>query len=57
MEKEWKFEIHDAVWYGDRIGRVEDHAIDQDGRDMYLILLSNHRYMWVPEYDLQEYIG
>ena len=57
MAKEWKFEIHDAVWYGDRIGRIEDRAIGPDGSDMYLILLSNHRYHWVSENHLQEYIG
>ena len=57
MVKEWKFEIHDAVWFGDRIGRVEDHAVDKDDKEIYLIQLSNHRYMWIYEKDLQEYIG
>ena len=57
MEKEWKFEIHDAVWYRDYIGRIEDHAIDIKGKEVYLIQLTNHRYLWVEVNELQEYIG
>ena len=54
---EFKYNIHDAVWYGDYIGRVEDHAIDIKGREVYLIQLTNHRYFWVEVNELQEYIG
>ena len=54
---EFKFEIHDAVWYGDRVGRVEDRAIDGNEREIYLIQLSDHRYRWVGVEDLEVYIG
>ena len=53
----FKFEIHDAVWYGDRIGRIEDRAIDGKGEEIYLVQLSNHHYHWVYEKDLEVYIG
>ena len=57
MKTDWKFEIHDAVWYNDRIGRIEDRAIDVQGREVYLIQLTNHHYHWVPVENLEGYIG
>lgn len=57
MKIDWKFEIHDAVWYNDLIGRIEDRAIDVQGREVYLIQLTNHHYHWVPVENLEVYIG
>ena len=54
---EFKFEIHDAVLFGDKIGRVEDRGIDPNGKEIYLIQLSNHHYHWVDIKDLEVYIG
>ena len=51
------YDIHDAVWYNDLVARVEDRAVGPDDSNMYLILLSNHRYHWVSENHLQRYIG
>ena len=52
-----KFEIKDAVWYGEHIGRVEDIGVDAQGRLLYLVQLSNHRCHWVYEENLEVYIG
>ena len=57
MKTDWKFEIHDAVWYGDRIGRIEDRTIDIKEREVYLVQFTNHRYRWLPAEDLEVYIG
>lgn len=57
MKTDWKFEIHDAVWYNDRVGRIEDRAIDGRGEEVYLIQLTNHQYRWVPVENLEVYIG
>ena len=57
MKTDWKFEIHDAVWYNDRVGRIEDRAIDGQGEEVYLIQLTNHQYRWVPVENLEVYIG
>jgi hypothetical protein len=53
----FKFQIHEAVWYGDRIARIEDTAIDAKNRKMYLIQTANHFYFYAYEDELQEYIG
>lgn len=57
MKTDWKFEIHDAVWYSDRVGRIEDRAIDGRGEEVYLVQLTNHHYHWVPVENLEVYIG
>ena len=57
MKIDWKFEIHDAVWYNNCIGRVEDRAIDGQGKENYLVQLTNHHYHWVVADDLEGYIG
>ena len=57
MKTDWKFEIHDAVWYNDRVGRIEDRAIDGHGEEVYLIQLTNHQYRWLPVENLEVYIG
>jgi hypothetical protein len=57
MKTDWKFEIHDAVWYNDRVGRIEDRAIDGRDEEVYLIQLTNHQYRWVPVENLEVYIG
>ena len=57
MKTDWKFEIHDAVWFEDKIGRVEDKAVDSKGREVYLIQFTNHRYRWLPVENLEVYIG
>ena len=54
---EFKFSIHDAVWYKDMIARVEDTAVASDGRNIYLIQTAKHRYFYAYEDELQEYIG
>ena len=53
----YKFQIHDAVWYQEQIARVEDTAADADGRNIYLIQTANHRYFYAYEEDLEVYIG
>lgn len=57
MKTDWKFEIHDAVWYNDRVGRIEDRAIDIKNQEVYLVQLANHHYHWVPVEYLEVYIG
>lgn len=57
MKIDWKFEIHDAIWYNDRIGRIEDRAIDAHGGELYLVQLTNHHYLWVPVENLEVYLG
>lgn len=57
MKTDWKFEMHDAVWFEDKIGRVEDKAVDSQGREVYLIQFTNHRYRWLPAENLEVYIG
>jgi hypothetical protein len=57
MKTDWKFEIHDAVWYNDRVGRIEERAIDANGGELYLVQLTNHHYHWVPVKYLEVYIG
>ena len=59
MEKttNFKFIIHEAVWYNDQIARIEDTATVADGRHIYLIQTTNHRYFYAYEDELQEYIG
>ena len=54
---DFKFDIHDAIMYNDMIGRVEDRAIDNFDREMYLIRLANHHYHWVEVNELEVYIG
>ena len=54
---DFKFAIHDAVWYGEQIARVEETAVVADGRHIYLIQTANHRYFYAYEDELQEYIG
>lgn len=54
---EFKFNIHDAVWYKDMIARIEDTAVDAQGKHIYLIQTSNHIYRYVYEEDLEQYIG
>lgn len=56
-ENEFRFDIHDAVWYNDEIARVEDKAVDVKGQNIYLIQTASHRYHYVYEEDLQIYIG
>lgn len=57
MKTDWKFEIHDAIWYNDRVGRIEERAIDANGGELYLVQLTNHHYHWVPVKYLEAYIG
>ena len=57
MKTDWKFEIHDAVWYNNLIGRIEDRAIDIKNQEVYLVQLANHLYHWVPVEYLEVYIG
>ena len=57
MKTDWKFEIHDAVLYNDRVGRIEDRAIDGHGEEIYLVQLTNHHYHWVGIENLEVYIG
>lgn len=57
MKIDWKFEIHDAVWYKDFIGRIEDRAINIENQEVYLVQLTNHHYHWVPVGNLEVYIG
>ena len=54
---EFKFIIHEAVWYKDKVARIEDTAVAPDGRNIYLIQTSNHLYIYAYEDELQEYIG
>lgn len=54
---DWVYQIHDAIIYEDRIGRVEDRAIDVLDREVYLVQLVNHHYHWVPAENLERYIG
>ena len=61
MEKrEFKFGIHDAVWYKGQVARVEEASIfaDPSGvRNIYLVQTSNHFYFYAYEEDLEAYIG
>lgn len=57
MKTDWKFGIHDAVWYNGYIGRVEDRAIDIKNQEVYLVQLTNHHYHWVSVDNLEGYIG
>ena len=52
-----RYAIHDAVWYKDTVGRIEEVSKWHDGRIIYLIQLSTHRYFYAFEEDLQDYIG
>lgn len=54
---DYKFIEHEAVWFGDQIARVEDRAVDINGRNVYLIQTTNHICRWVEEKDLGVYIG
>jgi hypothetical protein len=56
-KRDFKFTIHEAVWYKDRVARVEDTAVAQDGRNIYLVQTTNHFYCYAYEDELQEYIG
>ena len=47
------YDIGDAVWYDDRMSRVEDRAINSDNQIMYLIQLSNLHYLWVEEDEIE----
>ena len=53
----YKYIIHEAVWYGEQIARIEDAAVAPDGRNIYLIQTAKHRYFYAYEDELQEYIG
>ena len=53
----FKYAINDAVWWGDRIARVEDTAIDGNGEKVYLIQLSNLHYIYAYEHELEVYLG
>lgn len=55
-ENNYKYSIHDAVWYGEQIARIEDTAVAPDGRNIYLIQTAKHRYFYAYEDELQEYI-
>ena len=57
MKTNWKFEIHDAVWYNGYIGRIEDRAVDIENQEVYLVQLTNHHYHWVPVDNLEVYVG
>ena len=35
----YKFDIKDAVIYEDTIGRIEERAVDPNGRNLYLVQL------------------
>ena len=56
-KREFKFIIHEAVWYKDKVARIEDTAVAPDRRNIYLIQTSNHLYLYAYEDELQEYIG
>ena len=56
-KREFKFKIHEAVWYKDNVARVEDTAFVPDGRNIYLVQTANHFYFYAYEDELQEYIG
>ena len=53
----FKYIIHEAVWYKDKVARIEDTATDAQGRNVYLIQTSNHYYFYVFEGELKQYIG
>ena len=54
---DYKFDIHTAVMYEGKIARVEDRAVKENGNEVYLIQTANHRYYWVDETELEEYVG
>ena len=56
-KREFKLIVHEAVWYKDKVARIEDTAVAPDGRNIYLIQTSNHLYIYTYEDELQEYIG
>lgn len=56
-KKEPKFIFHQAVVYNDIIARVEEINLWHDGRTIYLIQTCDHKYKYIFEEDLQDYIG
>ena len=52
-----KFIIHEAVLYDGKIARVEEIAVAADGEYLYLVQFTNHFYKWIPEQQLERYIG
>lgn len=54
---DFKFIIHEAVWYKDNIARIEKQEITKDNDKVYLIQTSNHHYLYVKENELERYIG
>ena len=53
----YKFNMHDAVYYEGKIGRIEERAVDGHRKNIYLVQMSNHLYRWIPEEYLEVYIG
>lgn len=56
-ENNYKFIIHEAVWYKNQIARVEDTAVTADGKNIYLVQTANHRYFYAYEEELERYVG
>lgn len=54
---DYKFIEHEAVWCEGEIARIEDMAVDANGRHIYLIQTASHRYKYVYEENLEVYIG
>lgn len=54
---DWTYQIRDAVVYEDKMGRIEDRAVDANDNEVYLVQLANHRYHWIPVENLERYIG
>ena len=57
LKIDWTYQIHDAVMYENKMGRIEDRAVDPNDNEIYLIQLVNHHYHWVPVENLERYIG
>jgi hypothetical protein len=51
------FNIGDAVYFNEKLGRVIDRAVDAHGENLYLVQMSNHLFHWVHEENLGGFNG